>query len=315
MSGATATASAAGRTRRRPRRQGGAAPYVLLLPALVLLVVFLLIPIGYTVYLSLRASRVSGGGLGLRKETFVGFANYVGAITDSAYLHSIVRMIGYGIIVVPTMLGLALLFALLLDSRGARFKTFTRLGIFLPYAVPGVIASLLWGFLYLPGVSPIRDAITAVGLPAPDFLGPGKVLFSVANIGIWGGVGFNMIVLYTALRGLPAELDDAARVDGASELQIALRIKVPLIAPALVMTGIFSLISSLQVFSEPSTLQPLTDSISFTWVPLMTIYRDAFVNNDIYTAAAASVLLALGTLAVSLAVLSFLQKRAFGEDK
>jgi multiple sugar transport system permease protein len=224
-------------------------------------------------------------------------------------------MLGYGVIVVPTMLGLALLFALLLDSRGARLRSFTRLGIFLPYAVPGVIASLLWGFLYLPGVSPIRAAFEAVGLPAPDFLGSGTVLFSVANIGIWGGVGFNMIVLYTALRGLPAELDDAARVDGASELQIALRIKVPLIAPALVMTGIFSLIASLQVFSEPSTLQPLTDSISFTWVPLMTIYRDAFVNNDIYTAAAASVMLAVGTLVVSLGVLSFLQKRAFGEDR
>ena len=152
-------------------------------------------------------------------------------------------------------------------------------------------------------------------MPAPDFLGPGTVLFSVANIGIWGGVGFNMIVLYTALRGLPAELDDAARVDGACEFQIALRIKVPLIAPALVMTGIFSLIATLQVFSEPATLQPLTDSISSTWVPLMTIYRDAFVNNDIYTAAAASVVLALGTLAVSLTVLSYLQKRAFGEDR
>jgi multiple sugar transport system permease protein len=173
----------------------------------------------------------------------------------------------------------------------------------------------LWGFLYLPGVSPIRDAISAIGLSPPDFLSPGHVLFSVANIGVWGGVGFNMIVLYTALRGLPEELNDAARIDGASELQIALRIKIPLVTPALVMTGIFSLISTLQVFSEPSTLQPLTDSISFTWVPLMTIYRDAFVNNDIYTAAAASVLLAIGTLVVSLSVLSFLQKRAFGEDR
>jgi multiple sugar transport system permease protein len=300
---------------RPPRRRGGAAPYVLMGPAVVLLVVFLLVPIGYTLWLSVRASRVTGGGLGLRKESYVGFDNYVGAITDSAYAHSVVRMLGYGVVVVPTMLGLALLFALLLDSPRVKFSSFTRLGIFLPYAVPGVIASLLWGFLYLPGVSPIRAAISKAGLSPPDFLSPDHVLFAVANIGIWGGVGFNMIVLYTALRGLPEELNDAARIDGASELQIALRVKIPLITPALVMTGIFSLIATLQVFSEPSTLQPLTDSISFTWVPLMTIYRDAFVNNDIYTAAAASVLLALGTLVVSLSVLSFLQKRAFGEDR
>ena len=310
MSGVTLTTAG-----RQPRRRGGPAPYVLMAPALVLLVVFLLVPIGYTVWLSVRASRVTGGGLGLRKESFVGFDNYVGAVTDSAYAHSVVRMLGYGSFVVPTMLGLALLFALLLDSPRVKFNSFSRLGIFLPYAVPGVIASLLWGFLYLPGVSPIRAALSAVGLPPPDFLSPGHVLFAVANIGIWGGVGFNMIVLYTALRGLPEELNDAARIDGASELQIALRIKIPLITPALVMTGIFSLIATLQVFSEPSTLRPLTDSISFTWVPLMTIYRDAFVNNDIYTAAAASVMLAFGTLVISLSVLSFLQKRAFGEDR
>lgn len=140
------------------------------------------------------------------------------------------------------------------------------------------------------------------------------MLFSVANIGVWGGVGFNMIVLYTALRGIPREMYDAARIDGASEVQIALRVKIPLIAPALVMTGVFSIIATLQVFSEPATLQPLTDSIPSSWVPLMTIYRDAFVNNDIHTAAAASVVLALGTLVVSLGVLSFLQKRAFGRD-
>ncbi|HEV7710828.1 MAG TPA: sugar ABC transporter permease [Asanoa sp.] len=301
--------------RRRPRRRGGSAPFVLVAPAVVLMVTFLLVPIGFTVWLSLRASRVTGGGLGRRVEQFVGLDNYKGVLSDSAYLHAVLRMLGYGAIVVPVMLGLALLFALLLEAPRVRFAGFSRIAIFLPYAVPGVIASLLWGFLYLPNVSPVRDAFTAVGLPAPDFLGPSTVLFSVANIGIWGGVGFNMIVLYTALRGIPREMYDAARVDGASEIQIALRVKIPLITPALVMTGIFSIIATLQVFSEPATLQPLTNSIPSTWVPLLTIYRDAFVNSDIYTAAAASVVLALGTLAVSVAVLGTLQRRAFGSDK
>jgi multiple sugar transport system permease protein len=137
----------------------------------------------------------------------------------------------------------------------------------------------------------------------------------VANIGIWGGIGFNMIVLYTALRGIPSEMYDAARIDGASEVQIALRIKIPMITPALVMTGIFAVIATLQVFSEPNTLLPLSDSISSDWVPLMAIYRDAFINNDIYSAAAASVVLALGTLVVSLVALTALQRRAFGRDR
>ncbi|MFC0528767.1 carbohydrate ABC transporter permease [Phytohabitans kaempferiae] len=301
--------------RRRPSRRGGPTPYVLVAPAVVLLVLFLLVPIGYTVYLSLRASRVTGGGLGLRKEQFVGLANYASVLTDSAYLDGLLRMLLYGVIVVPSMLGLALLFALLLDTPRVRLRAFSRIGIFLPYAVPGVIASLLWGFLYLPGVSPFRDAFELVGLPAPDFLAPGSVLFSVANIGVWGGVGFNMIVLFTALRGVPQEMYDAARIDGAGELQIALRVKIPLIMPAIIMAGIFAMISTLQVYTEPATLQPLTDTVSSTWVPLMTIYRDAFINADLHSAAAASVVLAIGTLVVSLGVLTLLQRRAFGSDR
>jgi multiple sugar transport system permease protein len=224
-------------------------------------------------------------------------------------------MLGYGAIVVPVMLGLALLFALLLDVPRVRWQRLSRIGIFLPYAVPGVIASLLWGFLYLPGVSPIQDVASALGLTPPDLLSPHTVLLSVANIGVWGGVGFNMIVLYTAVRAIPQELYDAAKIDGASEIQIALRVKIPMIAPALVMAAIFAVIATLQVFSEPATLQPLSDSISSTWVPLMTIYRDAFINNDIYSAAAASVVLALGTLVISLVALTVLQRRAFGRER
>lgn len=304
----------AGSARRRnaPRL----APYVFLAPAMLFFVVFLLLPIGYAVWLSLRATRIEGGSiLGRRVERFVGLDNYAASLSDPELYSALGRMVIYGCIVVPVMLGLALLFALLLDTPAVRLRSFSRIAIFLPYAVPGVIASLLWGFLYLPGVSPIRATFEAVGLPAPDFFTPSSIFLSVSNIAIWGGVGFNMIVLYTSLRSLPAELYDSARIDGCSETQIALRIKIPLLTPALVMTAIFSLIATLQVFSEPQTLTPLTNVISSSWMPLMKVYRDAFVTNDIYSAAATSVVLAAATLVVSLGVLTFLQNRAFGEDR
>src|SRR5699024_8133893 len=75
-----------------------------------------------------------------------------------------------------------------------------RIGIFLPYAVPAVISSLLWGFLYLPGTSPVHFLAEAAGGSLPDVLSPQLVLLAIANIGIWGGTGFNMVVLYTSLR-------------------------------------------------------------------------------------------------------------------
>ncbi len=296
-------------------RSGGLAPYLFLLPAGLFFGLFLLAPIVYAGMLSLRSSRVQGGIIGVRKEVFVGLANYGAALSDPELLHSVLRMLLYGSIVVPVMLGLALLFALLLDSQVVRFARFSRIAIFLPYAVPGVIATLLWGFLYLPAVSPIRYVTDRTFLPDVDFLGPRSIFGSVANIAIWGGVGFNMIVLYTGLRAIPSELYDAARVDGCGELQIALRIKLPLLVPALVLTFVFSLIATLQVYNEPATLQPLSNVISSTWMPLLKVYRDAFVTGDVYSAAATSVVLALGTLVLSLGLLRLLQLHAFGEQR
>lgn len=273
------------------------------------------VPICYAVYLSFRRLKVEGLGLGsgARSEVWVGLANYADALTDEAFVDSTLRVLLYGLLLVPTMLGLALVFALLLDSPRARATRFSRTAIFLPYAVPVVVASLLWGFLYLPTVSPITDIVEAVGLPAPELLSSKLVIFAVANIALWGGVGFNMIVLFTSLRAIPTELYDAARMDGAGEIAIALRIKLPIIQPTVVMTVVFSLIATLQVFAEPTTLRPLTNNISTTWTPLMTVYRDAFIRGDVYAASATSVVIAVVTFAFSFAVLRGVGNRAFNE--
>jgi multiple sugar transport system permease protein len=294
-----------------------ATPYVFLAPAITLFALFLLLPIVYTGYLSLRKVQVSGLGLGpgARQEVFAGLENYRLAIGDSELWRGAVRVLAYGGILVPTMLGLALLFALLLDTRRVGARRFGRLAIFLPYAVPAVIATLLWGFLYLPRVSPFQYVLRESGMDTVDLMTPTTIYFSLANIALWGGVGFNMIVMYTALRAVPSELYESARIDGATEVQIAFRIKIPMITPALVMTGVFSTIATLQVFSEPTTLAPLTNSLSSTWTPLMKIYRDAFVRNDIYSAAATSIVLALVTLVLSFGFLRLLQARAFGHER
>jgi multiple sugar transport system permease protein len=296
------------------RREARGAPYLFLLPAGVLFTLFILMPIAYAIWLSLRRQQVEGGFIGRQVEVFAGLANYRDSLADPEFVNSLVRLAVYGAIVVPVMLGLALLFALLLDSTAVRFARFSRIAIFLPYALPGVIATLLWGFLYLPSLSPVHDLAEAVGLPGPDFFGERAIFGSVSNIAIWGGVGFNMLVLYTALRGVPPELYDAARVDGAGEVQLALRIKLPLITPALVLTGVFSMIATLQVFSEPMTLRNISNALPSTWVPLMKVYRDGFIDNDIYSAAATSTMLAAVTLALSAIVLKMTQARAFRED-
>jgi len=309
-----AAPSPAPRARRNRRR--AAVPYAMLTPAIVLFVVFMAAPILYTVVMSFQTVKVKGLGLGSGSKSlvFAGLSNYIDAVSDPEFIGSVLRVLLYGAVLIPVMLGLALLFALLLDSRRSRAVRFSRVTIFLPYAVPAVISSLLWGFLYLPSVSPFAYLFKLAGAAPPNILSPDLIIFAVANIALWGGVGFNMIVIYTSLRAIPSDIYEAARIDGASELQIAWRIKIPIVTPSLIMTALFSIIATLQVFAEPTTLKPLTNAISSSWTPLMKVYRDAFIRGDIYSAAATSVLIALGTFVLSFIFLRVVQRRAFGQE-
>ncbi|WP_155059613.1 carbohydrate ABC transporter permease [Streptomyces blattellae] len=287
------------------------APYAFLLPATVLFLLFFALPIGYALWLSFRKVRVSGLGLGsgARTEVWAGLENYTDALTDSELVDGALRVLGYGCIVIPVMLGLALLFALMLDSDKVRLAPFTRLAIFLPYAIPGVVAALLWGFLYLPDVSPFYFVLDKLGLPQPDLLDGGPLYLALSNIAVWGGTGFNMIVIYTSLQAIPAEVYEAAKLDGATPVQIALKVKIPMVAPSLVLTFFFSIIATLQVFSEPTTLKPLTNSVNTSWSPLMKVYQDAFGKGDIYAAAAQAVIIAFVTLVLSFGFLRAANRR------
>ncbi|RAG87286.1 sugar ABC transporter permease [Streptacidiphilus pinicola] len=297
-------------------RRVRSAPYLFIAPAVTAFTLLLAVPIGYALYLSLREMRITGLGLGpgARAERWAGLANYSAALRDHELLAGAGRVLVYGGLLVPVMLGLALVFGLLLDADRTRLRAFSRIAIFLPYAVPGVVATLLWGFLYLPTTSPGYYVLHQLGMSGPQLLQGNGMYVALANIAIWGGTGFNMIVIYTSLRSIPAELYEAARLDGASEFQIALRIKIPMVLPSLVLTFFFSLIATLQVFAEPMNLKPLTNGISSTWSPLMKVYRDAFTRGDIYSASATSVVIAFVTLAVSFGFLKLAGRRAYGED-
>ncbi|MEV8511486.1 sugar ABC transporter permease [Dactylosporangium sp. NPDC051484] len=291
------------------RRRRSALPYVLVLPGTLLFVLSILAPGAYAVLLSLQRRKVAGGLLGAgSKVVFVGLDNYRQVLADAQLWSSVLRMLAVGAVTVPVTIGLALLFALLLDTARARFTRAARLLIFLPYAVPGAIATLLWGFMYLPATSPI-------GGDHLNYFSAAGIYGSVANIVVWGAVGFNMVVIYTALRALPPEIYEAARMDGSSEWQIALRIKVPLVLPAITMCTLFTVLASAQLFNEPNTLKPLSNAISSTWVPLMKVNTDAFVNSDIHTAAATSVVLTVAALIVSFAAARIVQARVTGAGR
>ncbi|MFD7622144.1 carbohydrate ABC transporter permease [Streptomyces sp. NPDC059802] len=297
---------APGRERRPSRGRSGSrlaarrnrSAAVLLAPFGVLFLAVFVIPIGYAVHQSLFRVERSGLGFGAPRTVFAGLDNYTRVLTDSTFLKGVGRVLVFGLVQVPVMLGLALLLALLLDSQVARFKRFFRVAYFLPFAIPGVIAAVLWAFLYMPGISPLNDVGRSIGVDV-DFLSHNVILFSIGNIVTWSWTGYNMLIIYTSLQSVPKELYEAAELDGCSGFRIARHIKVPLVRPALTLTGVFSIIGTLQLFGEPMVLRPMTATISSNYTPVMLSYQAAFGLNDYNFAAAVAVVLALATFVLS----------------
>ncbi len=285
-------------------------PYMFILPFGVLFVLFFIVPIVYAIYQSLFRSQRSGLGLGEATVSFNGFGNYADVFHDVNFYTSVGRMLLYGIVQVPVMLILALILALLLDSTVVRLKNFFRVAFFVPYAIPGIIAALLWGFLYNPAISPFNSVIEAVGGHRIDFLGTGLVLWSIANIATWAWTGYNMLIIFAALQAIPSEIYESARIDGATGLSIAWNIKIPLVTPALILTAIFSIIGTLQLFNEPQAFTTITPAISSSYTPNLYAYNIAFGNNNYYYAAAISVVLALVTCILSFGFLRVTQRQS-----
>lgn len=272
-------------------------------PFAVLFLAFYIVPIGYAIWQSLQVIE-RDGTYGAPQQVFGGLTQYIHVFENTEFWSSIGRMLLFGVIQVPIMLGLALLFALLLDSPVVKGKKFFRLAFFAPYAVPGVIAAIMWGFLYSPNLSPFTDVTQAI-----DFLSPELVLWSIANVVTWVFVGYNMLIIYSALLAIPTEVYEAARLDGAGQIRIAWSIKIPMVAPALVLTTVFSIIGTLQLLAEPQVFRSFSTAVSSTFTPNMTIYATNSIPN-MNLAAAFSVVLALATFILSFSVLKGSQRKA-----
>ena len=288
------------------RRKQHLAAYGLVLPFFVVFAAMLVAPLIYAGYLSFFVDRLIGG------VSFVAFENYLRAFQDPGFLAGLGRTALILVIQVPIMLGLALFFALAIDSGRARGSRALRLLIFLPYAVPGVVAVLMWGYLYGKQFGLIGQITGGIGLPTVDLLSGPNILGSIMNIITWTYVGYNMIVMYSALKSIPTELYEAAEIDGASQWRLAWSVKIPLIRPAIILTVIFSVIGSFQIFNEPSLLLELApSSITQSFTPNFYAYNLAFVNQDTNYAAAIAFLLGFVIMIVSYVVQLSTRRREF----
>jgi multiple sugar transport system permease protein len=266
-------------------------------PFMAVFAVVFLAPIGYSIYLSLFRTRLIGG------TSFVGLDNYSSTLKDPHFWSGFGRVALFLAVQVPIMLFLALLIALAIDSGRLYGSAFFRVAVFLPYAVPAVVATLMWGFMYGTQFGLVKNINETFGITLPDPLSPGLVLASIGNISTWEFVGYNMLIFYSALKVVPSSLYEAAEIDGAGQLRIIWAIKVPAIRGALVVATMFSIIGTFQLFNEPNVLQKLVpNSITSDYTPNMYAYSLSFAGQQYNSAATVAIVMGVITMILAYAV-------------
>jgi multiple sugar transport system permease protein len=280
------------------------AGYAFFLPFFLVFLVTVIAPLAYAIYLSLFQDRMIGG------TVFSGVANYTRALGDALFGAGLLRVALFLVVQVPVMLLIALGCALAIDSGRLRWPSMFRITIFMPYAVPAVVAALMWGYMYGDQFGLVGQIGDALGTAVPNLMSRSWMLGSIGNMVTWEYVGYNMIILYAALRAIPEELYEAAEMDGAGAFRIAWSVKLPALRPALLVATIFSIIGSFQLFNEPNILQTLAPAVITTsYTPNMYAYNLAFNGQQINYSAAVAVVLGLVTIVVAYAVQILTAKR------
>ena len=270
-------------------------------PFLLLYLLFFLAPFIYSVVLSLRSPRTNG---------FVGLFNYENVVDNSQFWAAVERMAYFGVIQVTLMIGIAIALALLLDSPYCRGKKFFALAYFFPYAVPGVIAAVMWAFLLEPDLDGALNVPHVLGIAGGPLnpLGYRFVLYAMMLIVTWEWAGYNMTILLTSLTSVPREVLESGKIDGASELALAWRIKLPMIRRTIAFITVISIIGTLQLFNEPMILNDIA-SIGTSYTPNQLIYNTAFFFGNEQLAAAQSIVLALITVVATGAFYGIMRRR------
>ncbi|GAA4415704.1 sugar ABC transporter permease [Georgenia halophila] len=287
--------STTGAPRRRERRRWSGWAFVG--PFMLVFALVFLAPIAYSIYLSLFQNQLVGG------VSFVGLENYQQVLNDAKFWDALGRVTLFLLVQVPIMLFISMLVALALDSGRLYGKSFFRISIFMPYAVPAVVATLMWGFMYGTRFGLVGNLNDAFGISLPNPLNAQLVLIAIGNIVTWEFVGYNMLIFYSALRVIPRSLYEAAAIDGAGELRVVTAIKLPALRGAMVIATIFSIIGSFQLFNEPSILQPLApNTITSAYTPNLYAYSLSFSGQQYNYSATVAIIMGLVTMAVAYVV-------------
>lgn len=288
------TASVQLRSRRpgRVRRHRWAGP-AFVAPYLIFLVAFGLIPVGYGLWTTFVVTDPYGGDR-------LGTDNWSRVAGDYRLMPAVENIAVYLVVWLPLLLLTVVALTLLLHARKGRFAGFMRFVYYLPGAVTGSAAALMWIFMISPQYSPASSLLHAMGFTtSADILGSGWLPFLLTAIAIEAGAGGWIVILYGALQSIPDEVIEAARIDGANGWQQAVHIKLPIVRKYLAFILITSFAGGTQLFVEPQMLSYASNNaMSKTWSPNQLAYTYATGELSFGKASVLSILLmAVGLIA------------------
>lgn len=278
-------------------------PYLFLLPAGIILLLFFFIPFMESFSLSFQNFRND-----IYNPEWIGLENYIDLINSPVFWKTLTNTFVYLIVAVPIIVVFPIIIAIALNQK-LRMINFYRTAIYIPVVVSIVVAGIAWKWLYADnGV--LNYIISLLGFDNIGWLtDPNVALFSVIAVTIWKGLGYYMVIYLAALASVPKELYEAADIDGASSLKKHLSVTIPHLKPTIALVSIMSSISAMKVFVEIYVMTaggPLNSTKTIVYY----IYQRAFENLDLGYASAAGVILLFIIMG-----LSFINMRYFEADK
>ena len=275
--------------------------YLFVAPFLITFTIFWVWPLLHSFYLSL--TQWSGFG----QPKFIGADNYVGLLTDHAFHQALGNTLLFTVAAVILQVGLGLVLARLLNSKIVRFRAVFRAMFFTPFLLSPIIIGTIFLFLLSTNYGIANYFLSLVGIaPIPWLSEPFWMRVSIIMLSVWRWAGWNSVVLLAGMQDISPELEESARIDGANELQVFLRITLPLLGPVLLFTTVIGTVGSLQMFAEPFALsanQKGPDNSAYTVV--YAIWRNAFEFGRYGKAAAMAFVLFGITMIVTMAQIAY----------
>ncbi|MCY3711544.1 MAG: sugar ABC transporter permease [Caldilineaceae bacterium] len=277
--------------------------YAFILPFMALFIIFNIGPFFWALWLSLLR-----GDLVDQVKPFVGLQNYLSLTTDDITLKVFLNSLQYTVSVVPIAVITALALAFLIGNKLVRFKDFYRAVVFFPLLASAAATAQIWSYILAPRYGVMTYLLGLVGVPEIYWLSdPDWALYGILLIEWWRGIGFHIILFLAAMLGVPEELHEAARIDGANAWQVATRVTIPLMRPVILFSVVMGTIWAFQLFDTVFVLTnggPVHATATMVWY----IYNHAFRYGQVGMAAAMGVVLLLIIMPIS-----YVQMRVLGE--